>query len=62
MENLAGIGGLKPTLQSVRLRVFLKLRSFALLRKTALIISAPEIIIILLMGSKYKDLQEWISR
>ena len=62
MEDSAGIGKLKPTLQSVRLIVFLNLHMLALLRTMALIAIDPEMIIILFIASKYKDLLVWISR
>ena len=62
MEDLAGIGGLKSTLQSLRLKVLLELRNFALLQKMALIEIGPEMIIILFIASKYKDLGVLISR
>ena len=62
MENSAGIGRLKSILQSLRLRVFLNLHMLALLRTMALIAIGPEMIIILFIASKYKDLLVWISR
>jgi hypothetical protein len=54
MKDSAGIGKLKPTLQSVGLKVFLNLHMLALLQKMALTVTTPEIIIILFIASKYK--------